>query len=276
VFTGADLSNTEITTAFFESINKYITYTTHLDLTHILGEVFLASFLCFAFVFVAVTAKHLDNNSKRVFAVYINNFAILGLIITSLLFIETLLTVSTANPLFAMSIIVDYYSLFIKLLINASVIFILTSSHYYLISRQNSNPEFSLIILLATLFLLVLVSAFNLFTAFMCIIGFSITLYVLVLSDLVEHTKREATIKYYYLSVYSSGFLIFGIFLLYLVSNSLNYINIKVFLNNLILAVNYQSMDILNTQVILIIIMIALISQLIGILFKLSAFPCHF
>ncbi len=150
------------------------------------------------------------------------------------------------------------------------------NSKYYLISRQHSNPEFPLLILLATLFLIILVSAFNLFTAFMCIIGFSITLYVLILSDVDEYVKREASIKYYYLSVYSSGFLIFGIFLIYLITNSLNYINIKVFLYNLMFAVDYNVLSTTNSQSILVLLFIALVSILIGILFKLSAFPCHF
>jgi NADH-quinone oxidoreductase subunit N len=133
-----------------------------------------------------------------------------------------------------------------------------------------------LLLLLATLFLITLVSAFNLFTAFMCIIGFSIVLYVLILADADEYVKREASIKYYYLSVYSSGFLIFGIFLIYLITNSLNYLNIKVFLHNLVLAIELNLLTTTNAQSILVLLILALISILIGILFKLSAFPCHF
>jgi NADH-quinone oxidoreductase subunit N len=164
----------------------------------------------------------------------------------------------------------------IKLLINFTVILILLSSNYYLVNRSNSNVETPLLILLATLFLLILVSAFNLFTAFMCIIGFSIILYVLILSDVADHAQREASIKYYYLSVYSSGFLIFGIFLVFLITQSLNYTNIKVFIHNFMLAVNSGILDFNNASIVIVLLTISLISLLIGILFKLAAFPCHF
>jgi len=164
-----------------------------------------------------------------------------------------------------MAVIIDNGSTLIKLIINITVGFILLSTNNYLISRRNSNPEFPLLILLATLFLLVLVSSFNLFTAFMCIIGFSIILYVVILSDAEEHSKREASIKYYYLSVYSSGFLIFGLFCVFLITQSLNYINVKVFLYNLFFVVNLGLLIQNEAEVSLVLLTIGLVSILIGI-----------
>jgi len=262
---------------FFENINIYATYSTvYSEIGALGGEVFLALAICILLVFISYTAKTLDNNSKRVFAVSINNLSIFILIVTFLIFVQNLFSFRASTPLFSMSLVIDYYSTFFKLAIVFSVIFILMSSHFYLISRRNSTPEFPLLILLATLFLLILVSAFNLFTGFMCIIGFSLTLYVLILTDVEEFLKREASIKYYYLSVYSSGFLIFGIFLLYLITNSLNYVNIKVFIHNLILALDLNVINSIYPQSILLLLAISLFSLLIGILFKLSAVPCHF
>jgi len=49
---------------------------TILELYNIAAECFLAFFICVSFVFVSATAKFLDNNSKRVFAIYINDLSI--------------------------------------------------------------------------------------------------------------------------------------------------------------------------------------------------------
>lgn len=251
-------------------------YTQSLELYNLSGELFLAFAICVGFVIASLVSKQLNSTHKSIFTLYINDFSIWSLVITSLLFITTKINWTNATPLFSQLLIVDTYSMAIKLLINFTVILILLSSNYYLVNRSNSNVETPLLILLATLFLLILVSAFNLFTAFMCIIGFSIILYVLILSDVADHAQREASIKYYYLSVYSSGFLIFGIFLVFLITQSLNYTNIKVFIHNFMLAVNSGILDFNNASIVIVLLTISLISLLIGILFKLAAFPCHF
>ena len=77
--------------------------------------------------------------------------------------------------------------------------------------------EYPILILLITLFLLILISAYNLITVFLAIIGFSLNIYVLLLYDSFNHASREAGIKYFYLSTFSSGLIISGIFFAYLI-----------------------------------------------------------
>lgn len=75
--------------------------------------------------------------------------------------------------------------------------------------------EYPVMLLLAILLLLCLVGANSLMTVFLCIGGFSICLYVLILFDLYARVTREAAMKYFYLSAMSAGLIIFGTFLLY-------------------------------------------------------------
>ena len=80
--------------------------------------------------------------------------------------------------------------------------------------------EYPILLLLTTIFLVILISSYNLMTLFLALIGFSLNIYVLLLYDSFNHSSREAGIKYFYLSTVSSGLLICGIFLLYLIFQS--------------------------------------------------------
>ncbi len=104
-------------------------------------------------------------------------------------------------------------------------------------------------------------------TLFLAIIGFSLNIYVLLLYDSFNHSSREAGIKYYYLSTFSSGLLISGIFLAYLIFHNTSFISISWILHNWI------CFDGFETKNMLLHIMIYFLS--FGFLFKLAAFPCH-
>ncbi len=86
--------------------------------------------------------------------------------------------------------------------------------------------EYPILLLLTTDFLLLLVSSYNLMTLFLSLIGFSLNVYVLLLYDSFNHASREAGIKYFYLSTFSSGLIISGIFFAYLVFHNLSFISI--------------------------------------------------
>jgi len=66
----------------------------------------------------------------------------------------------------------------------------------------------------------------DLIVSFIAIIGFSLNIYVLILSDYTNHNTREAAIKYYYLSALSSGFIGFSAWLSYLLFISTNFTEI--------------------------------------------------
>jgi NADH:ubiquinone oxidoreductase subunit 2 (subunit N) len=69
-------------------------------------------------------------------------------------------------------------------------------------------------------------------TLFLAIIGFSLNIYVLLLYDSFNHSSREAGIKYYYLSTFSSGLIISGVFFAYLIFHNTSFISISWILHN--------------------------------------------
>src|ERR1700744_2204684 len=91
--------------------------------------------------------------------------------------------------------------------------------------------EYPVLLLLTTVFLLILISAYNLMTVFLALVGFSLNIYVLLLYDSFNHSSREAGIKYYYLSTFSSGLILAGILIIYLIFNDTSFLSIKLFLH---------------------------------------------
>ena len=63
-------------------------------------------------------------------------------------------------------------------------------------------------------------------TIFLAIIGFSLNIYVLLLYDAVNQSSREAGIKYYFLSSFSTGLLIGGILIVFFFFQSTNFLYI--------------------------------------------------
>ena len=108
--------------------------------------------------------------------------------------------------------ITDYYTTSLKFSVILTTLIILHASEDYVRSHPRHLMEYPLLILFTTVFLLVLISSFNFMTLFLAVIGFSLSIYVLLLSDSFNHSSREAGIKYYYLSTFSSGLLLSGVF----------------------------------------------------------------
>lgn len=116
---------------------------------------------------------------------------------------------------------------------------------------------------LTTLFMLLLVSANHVMSAFFCLVGFSLGLYVLVLYDVNRRPSREAGLKYYYLSTFSSGLILYGIMLIYTLTGTGNFDELFLILNT---KLQLQENPLLGLAVLFI---------LAGFFFKLSAFPGH-
>lgn len=127
---------------------------------------------------------------------------------------------------FANYTINDFYTVTIKIVVLLTIILILKASKDSFKKHPRHLIEYPVLILLTTIFLLILISAYNFITVFLAILGFSLTLYVLLLNDSFNQASREAGIKYFYLSTVSTGFLICGIFLAYLIFHSTSFMAI--------------------------------------------------
>ena len=150
-----------------------------------------------------------------------------------------------------------------KLFVTLSSLFVLHLSENYIREHTRHVLEFSIIILLGVLLLLILVSANNLMLVFFSLAGFSLNLYILILYDGADAASREASLKYFYLSTLSAGFILFGILLIYVMVGDVTYYAIRVYMN---MSVDGNTTTVMSAAVLFI---------LVGFFFKLSAFPGH-
>lgn len=150
-----------------------------------------------------------------------------------------------------------------KLLVVATSLFVLHLSENYIREHTRHVLEFSIVILVGVLLLLILVSANNLMLLFLSLAGFSLNLYILILYDGADGASREAALKYFYLSTLSAGFILFGILLIYTTVGEATYYDIRAYMLD---DVDPYALKILSIGVLFI---------LLGFFFKLSAAPGH-
>lgn len=113
--------------------------------------------------------------------------------------------------------------------------------------------------------MLLLTSAFDFITLYLTFEGVSLILMVLVLFNVTSFKSSEAAVKYFCLSVFTSGLFIFGVSLLYGLAGSTHFVDV----NNFLEMVN----DNPNDTKTLVIIAIGL--TLSSFLFKIGAAPYH-
>lgn len=163
-------------------------------------------------------------------------------------------------------VVLSSYTLFLKLLLSLSTLTILETLPIYFHYKNRHFFELPLILSLASFFMLFLISATHLFTGFLLLMGFSINLYILILFEALNPLVREAGIKYFYLSAFSSGLIVMGVFLIMFVFKTGTFTAINFFLTT------KSSMFIAKAEIL---IVFGVTLMLVGLLFKLSAFPGH-
>ena len=241
------------------------------DFVHNVPEIYLTVIILVGLILVA--SAHFNPvpiylSQKKEVTVSLYEFACWSLVIgMSLYFFQITMFLKTSAILFNNYSIVDWYTQTLKILILLTTYVLLLTSKKYIKNHPRHLMEYPLLILLTILFLVILVSAYNLMTVFLALIGFSLSLYVLLLCDSFNHSSREAGIKYYYLSTFSSGLIISAIFFAYLVFHNTSFISISWTLHN------WAAFNTLHYKNSLLYVMLYFL--LFGFLFKLAAFPCH-
>lgn len=157
----------------------------------------------------------------------------------------------------------SYYISVMKLLVLSCALFVLYAAGRYVQDARRPLLEFPIVLAFALLFMVILVSSNHLMAAFFALSGFSLNMYVLILFDAPSHVSREAGIKYYYLSTLSTGLILYGAFLLYVLGRSGNFN---------VMDLNLSAYTIGNVPTML---TLGVLLTFIGFMFKLSAFPGH-
>ena len=159
---------------------------------------------------------------------------------------------------------VSGYVVLLKLLTVYSVRFILVQSQQHIRGHVRSLLEYPIVMTLCLLFMLLLIGSSHLVSGFLSLVGFSLNLYVLILFDSKFASAREAGVKYFYLSTLSSGLMLYGVFLLFITLGTGQFHEIGQILAETELVTRASGL-----------LQAAIAFLMIGVFFKLAAFPGH-
>lgn len=138
----------------------------------------------------------------------------------------SLITVSTHAPgvvhLFNGMFVDDLMSDVLKLLTYLAVSMMLVYSRSYLMTRGLFSGEFLSLTLLATLGMMVMISASNFVTLYIGLEVLALSLYAMVALQRDSAVATESAMKYFILGAMASGFLLYGMSMIYGATGSLD------------------------------------------------------
>lgn len=181
------------------------------------------------------------------------------------IFCMFLITPVTPVTQFNKYLLTDSYIITIKCFILVLAVLFLIITLDYIIDCSSffdfELKEFSLIIGFSVFFMLFLVSSIDLFGMYVCLEGLSFSLYILAGMNAFSKSSTEASVKYFCLGALSSGLLLFGIANIFLMTGTLNFLELRCLFSNL------ESVHPL--------LAVSISLVFFGLFYKLSLFPCH-
>jgi len=155
----------------------------------------------------------------------------------------------------------DLMSDVLKMFTYLAVAMMLVYSRSYLMVRGLFTGEFLALVLFATLGMMVMISASNFLTLYLGLELLALSLYTLVALQRDSATATEAAMKYFILGAMASGFLLYGMSMLYGATGSLDVSHIAEVIRN----------GTANKQL----LVFGLAFIVAGLAFKLGAVPFH-
>jgi len=170
---------------------------------------------------------------------------------------------TSAQPIYHGMMLFDNFAVAFSVITIVSTLLILLLSGGYFERISNHIAEYYAIILFSLAGIIVMVSFYNLTMLFIGIEIMSVSLYILAGIKKSDFASNEASLKYFLMGAFSTGFLLFGIALIYGASGSFNLETIRTWVVE-----HPHGIDpMFYTGVLLIIV---------GLCFKVGAAPFHF
>jgi NADH-quinone oxidoreductase subunit N len=185
----------------------------------------------------------------------VTGLSICLLVLTGVL--ELLLPAGKATT-FGGSFIVDDFARFLKVLALIGSVATLVLSAEYLADSSRRIFEYSILVLLSSLGMMVLISAGDLIMLYLGLELMSLALYVVAASNRDDVKSTEAGLKYFVLGALSSGMLLYGASLIYGFTGTVSFAGVAA-------AVQTGGVG----------IVFGLVFLLAGLCFKISAVPFH-
>ena len=217
-----------------------------------LALVFPEIFLSLSIMFLLILGVFKKNSSKL-----IQNISLIILLITSVITLNETLGIQE-TLLFNSSVVIDYFSSFMKIVTLLAAFLVLVISSNYLKTLKIFKIEYPILILSSVLGMMIMISSNDLIVFYMGLELQSLALYVLATFNRDQLKSSEAGLKYFVLSALSSGLLLYGCSLIYGFTGSTNFNIIANQLNSNEYAITF-----------------GIVFILVGLAFKISAVPFH-
>ena len=187
---------------------------------------------------------------------------VIGLLLALGLALAQWTKLDEAQPMYHGMMLFNNFSVAFSAITIISTILILLLSKEYFERISNHVAEYYAIILFSLAGIIVMVSYYNLTMLFVGIEIMSVSLYILAGIKKSDFASNEAALKYFLMGAFSTGFLLFGIALIYGATGSFNLETIRDWV------VTNQKVDPLFYTGIMLMI--------VGLCFKVGAAPFHF
>ncbi|WP_420337782.1 NADH-quinone oxidoreductase subunit NuoN [Roseibium sp.] len=171
-----------------------------------------------------------------------------------------LLLVPSFGETFGGSFILDDYAYFLKLVVLVGSFFAIAMSWAYAKSQSFDHFEYPILIVLATLGMMLMLSANDMIALYMGLELQSLSLYVVAAINRDSVRSTEAGLKYFVLGALSSGMLLYGMSLVYGFTGQISFAAIA---------------ELISQEGASIGLIIGLTFILAGLAFKISAVPFH-
>ncbi len=223
----------------------------------IFPEIILTSSLSIIIIidlFLSSKNKHLSY-----YLIQILLFSLIYLIYSNIQFLS-----SNVSTIYDTNIFSNLFKIFILF----SLIIIFYYTYYFLKNFNLYQTEYFLISLFGVLGMMIMISANHLLLLYLGIELLSLSLYSIIAFNKKSIYSSEAAVKYYILGAMSSGFLLFGISLIYGLTGSLFY-------NEIFQQISLLNLSDVNADIKVIGLIFALTFIFISLAFKFGAAPFH-
>jgi len=172
-------------------------------------ELILPEIIITFFAILILILEPLLSKGKKNFLAHLSWIGIL------IAFIANLRLWDLMETTFSDMFIVDNFAIFFKFIFLAGSFLIILVSINYLKREEMVHGEYYSLILFSTLGMMLMASSFNLVIIFLGLEIMSISLYVLAGFKREDLRSNEASLKYFLMGAFATGFLLYGIVMIY-------------------------------------------------------------
>jgi NADH-quinone oxidoreductase subunit N len=204
-------------------------------------------------ILVSITIEMFYSKSKII-------MPYLSIVIYLLVAINSVYNIQNHSIIFGGMLEIGGKAAFLNILFNLGAIIVTLSSINYLEKYGIYFGEYHLLVQLSVLGMMVMAGSKDLFMVFMGLELMSISFYVLVGMNRKRLTANESSMKYFLLGSFATGFIVYGIALIYGSAGTTN------------IGMIIQNFSELSANVLFV---LGMFLFLIGFSFKIAAFPFH-